>query len=354
MNSRERVIAAIEFKGPDRIPHRHRYIPSSFTTYPQLRELYAEYPSDFAGDDGKGPGKLSREYLVGGYVDEWDCEWTVAIEGQIGQVTGHPLAELGNLGKYRFPHAKDAPHWNTAKAIAANRGDKYVCLGWMTMFERMTDLCGYENLLTELILGNPDILKIRDCVVDHNIEVVKELLKLNPDGIYFADDWGTQISLQISPAMWREVFAPAYRRQFLPVKEAGKHVFFHTDGYTIDILPDLVDAGVDVFWADLTVNPIERLHDELGGKVCFEGLTDVQFILRNGSMEEIAMHGMDMMAALGSFDGGFIACHEIASDQPYENIRNILQTFNDYAEYPLSIKWNGDKTTCKSRGCVPV
>lgn len=30
---------------------------------------------------------------------------------------------------------------------------------------------------------------------------------------------------------------------------AGKHIFFHTDGATIDILADLVDAGVDVFWA---------------------------------------------------------------------------------------------------------
>ena len=328
MNSRERVIAAIEFKGPDRIPHRHAWLPSAFAAHERLPELYACFPSDFAGEDGQAPGALPIEYCVGTYTDEWQCLWTVMQQGAIGQVTGHPLANPDAFGGYTLPPAEDARGWDVARKTAANRGSRYLLLGWMTLFERMADLCGHENLLMELALGNPAMLQIRDRVVDHTIEVVRGLLALDPDGIYFADDWGTQTGLQISPSLWREFFLPAYRRQFAPVREAGKHVFFHTDGYTIEILPDLVEAGVNVFWADLTINPLDRLHRELGGKVCFQGLTDVQFILRNGTPEQVREHARELMTALGCFDGGFIACSEIGPDQPWENIEAVLTVFN--------------------------
>jgi len=125
------------------------------------------------------------------------------------------------------------------------------------------------------------------------------------------------------------------------VREAGKHVFFHTDGVTLPILPELVAAGVNVFWSDLVLNPLDDLRRELGGKVCFQTLTDVQFILNHGTPEEVRQHGRDMLAALGTFDGGVIACHEVAVDQPRENVEAIFAVFDEEGRYPLPVRWDG-------------
>jgi uroporphyrinogen-III decarboxylase len=240
-------------------------------------------------------------------------------------VTGHPLARLEDLDAYRLPTIEQV--CPNLAGWQVRTDDRYVCLGWMTLYEQMINLCGFEYLLEELISANPLVLVLRDRLVEHNIALTRALLALEPDGIYFADDWGTQLALMISPALWREVFLPAYRQQFAPVRATGKHVFFHTDGVTLEILPALVDAGVNVFWADLTLNPLADLRRELGGKVCFQALTDVQFLLPHGTPRQVRQHGRDILAALGTFNGGVIACSEVAPDQPRENVEAIFEAF---------------------------
>ena len=49
------------------------------------------------------------------------------------------------------------------------------------------------------------------------------------------------------------------------------------------------------------------------------------------------------MAALGSFNGGVIACHEVEPDQPWENIAAVLRTFKLEGHYPLRWEWNGTR-----------
>jgi uroporphyrinogen decarboxylase len=340
MTSRERVIAAIDFKGPDRIPQMFSALPSAYAFHKRLPELYSRYSSDFAGEDGMAPVIMPRELSVGKWVDEWHCTWNVLKEGCIGQVIVHPLADFDKLHDFEWPSPLAAPGLDDARRVAANRGTKYVRLGWMTFWERMIGLIGFENLLTELALGNPAIVEIRDRVIDNNIGVVQELLTLNPDGVYFSDDWGTQIAPMISPKLWRELFLPAYRRQFEPIKAAGKHIFMHSDGVILEILPDLVDAGVNVFWSDLQLNPLGELRRRLGGKACFQTLTDVQFLARNGTPEQIQQYVCNLFAALGSFDGGVIGCHEVAPDQPWENVVAMIETMHAEATYPLRVRWD--------------
>lgn len=336
MTSRERVIAAIEFKGPDRLPHRHCYLPATIKQYPDLGKLLKEFPSDFAGDDlpEASSYNASNLYKAGQWVDEWNCTWTVLKDGFLGQVTGHPLEDLDSLKEYCWPEACNSDI-SAAVKIVENRGERYVLLGELTLFERMVDLRGFENIMTDIAAGEPELLKIRDNVLKYNLDMIDRLLELKPDGIYMADDWGSQISLMINPSIWRELFLPAYRKMFQRIREAGKHVFFHTDGYTIDILPDLVDAGVNVFWADLTVNPLDILKSRLGGRVCFLGLTDVQFVMRWGTPADVERHGKELIKALAIFNGGFIACSELDPDQPWENIRTIIETFYRYGSYPI-------------------
>jgi uroporphyrinogen decarboxylase len=255
----------------------------------------------------------------------------------MGQVTGHPLGDIDRLNGYRWPKAADKDFSRYGKK-EFKHGDRYIMLdGGMTLFERMIDLRGFEEAMADIAEPGPAFYEIRDRIVDYNISIIDRLLEYGPDGIYLSDDWGSQISLMINPEHWRTLFLPCYIRMFERIRQAGKHVFFHTDGYTADILPDLVKAGADVFWADLTVNPLSLLKEELGGKVCFQGLTDVQFTMRWGTPAEVEAHGKALIKDLGDFNGGFIACSEADPDQPWENIKSIYETFHRFGAYPLII-----------------
>ena len=73
----------------------------------------------------------------------------------------------------------------------------------------------------------------------------------------------------------------------------------------------------------------------LAGKVCFQGLTDVQFVTVSGTPEEVKEYGRTLMRLFGSNNGGFIGCHEVATDQPWENVVAIHEVFNTENTYPL-------------------
>ena len=338
MTGKERVTAAIEFTGPDKVPHKHCFLPATLKSHPDLFELLRKYPSDFEGEDYDEEPDTDSWYETGQYTDEWGCIWTSVIAGILGQVTGHPLDEFEKLKEYKWPEAEDVD-LSLAKRDAQIRGDKYLVMthNGLTLWERLIDLRGFENIMLDVALQPPEFFEMRDRIVDYNLEIIDRLLELNPDGIYLSDDWGSQISLMINPSSWRELFLPCYKKMFERVRAAGKHVFYHTDGYTMEILPDLVKAGAQVFWVDLTVNPLQELKEQLGGKVCFQGLTDVQFIMRWGTPEQVERHGKELIKALADFNGGFIACSESDPDQPWENIKAIYETFNKYGKYPIEI-----------------
>ena len=117
MTSRERVTAAIEFSGPDRVPQMCCALPSAYTVHNRLPELYSRYPSDFAGQDGTAPAVLPKEYRVGQWTDEWHCTWNVLRPGQIGQVIVHPLANLDSVDDFEWPVPAESPGMEDARGV---------------------------------------------------------------------------------------------------------------------------------------------------------------------------------------------------------------------------------------------
>ena len=332
MTSRERVQAAVNFSGPDKIPFMHCYLPASFKIYDGLEELIQRYPSDIVGDGNIGLD--DPLYKKGEFFDHWNCLWTVLHDGLLGQVTGHPLSEDEAIEEYIWPVAANTDISQEVSAVR-NKEDKYARVGWITFFEQMINLRGFEKTMIDIIDETPAFFRIHEQILKYNMEMLDRLLMLDADCIAFADDWGSQLNLMISPAQWEKHFLPAYIEMFSKVRSAGKHVFFHTDGYTMPILPALVDAGVNIFWADMTVNPVEELAHKLGGKVCFQGLTDIQFLMLQETPEMVREYAKKLMRLFGDYNGGFIACSEIDPDQPWENVVAIIETFNECGAYPL-------------------
>lgn len=334
MTSRERVKAAVEFTGPDRIPHKHAYLPASFESFPGLIDLLKKFPSDFAGQDAQVPGGI--QYKAGQWTDEWNCIWTSKRDGMLGQVTGHPLETLDDLKYYSWPDTGNTDMSGYADWLKTQK-DRYIQLGSLNCFERMIALRGFENVMLDIAEGDPRLLEIRDRILKYNLDMIDRLVEFDIDAVGFADDWGSQISLLINPSAWRDVFLPVYKQMFERVRNTGKHVLFHSDGYTIEILPDIINAGASILWVDLTVNGLEEMGRKFGGKVCFQGLTDIQFTVRYCTVEDVEKHAKDLIRAFAVFNGGFISCSEIDPDQPWGNVVKILETFHKYSQYPISL-----------------
>ena len=76
-------------------------------------------------------------------------------------------------------------------------------------------------------------------------ELLEEWAKTEIDALMFMDDWGSQSSLLINPSLWREIFKPMYKDYIDIAKRYHKKAFMHSDGYILDILPDLAEMGLD-------------------------------------------------------------------------------------------------------------
>ena len=165
----------------------------------------------------------------------------------------------------------------------------------------------------------------------HMYPLVDRLLQLPVDGIYFGDDWGDQRGVIIGPERWREVFKPVYADLYGKVKKAGKFVLTHCCGSIIDIIPDVIEIGLDVLESVQPeargMNPYQ-LKDRFGAQLTFWGGLGSQSIIPHGSPEELRAEirklGRHMVK-----DGGYIlaGAKALQPETPTENAAAILEEF---------------------------
>jgi len=209
-----------------------------------------------------------------------------------------------------------------------NHSDKFILGGWINVFERMQFLRGTENLFIDLMMEEPEFFKLRDIVEDYYTAYLDLWLKTDVDGVIFADDWGTQRSLMISPESWRSLFKPVYQRLFSRAKQAGKFVFMHSDGYILDIYDEFIELGVDAINSQVWCMGLEKVAEKCNGRITNWGEICRQKILPNGTIDEVkeAIHQMKKYLWV---NGGLIGQFEAGHDMPLENIKVGLQNWND-------------------------
>jgi len=337
VNSRERVRRAIEFDGPDRVPVQHGVLPAAFFVHGQaLVDLLNEFHRDF----GHAFGIPDREsmygpYRAGRHTDEWGCVWENVQEGIHGICVGHPLEDWSNWSSYKLPDVMPQQHAdNVQRGLEAPAGHEHYVFGFGTnIFERMQWLRGYETLMYDLATRAKEAYILRDALVEWAVENARISAQTNVDGMTYSDDWGTQVALIVSPATWREFYKPAYAKMLQPGKSAGKHNHFHTDGFTWEIMHDLVEVGVDVLNVQHTIMDIRAIAREFGGRTAFRSDLDRQHILPHGTRQQIRDHVKEVIDCLGSYGGGLIGHGEIAPDVPLANVRAMLEAWREFGMY---------------------
>ncbi len=330
MTSRERVIRALRFESPDRVPRDLGYLPGvEMFRKNELEGVLRKYPPDFTGPIyryGRGKRTKGEAGIVGKYIDAWGCVWEVSQPGVAGEVKQPPLEDWAKLSTYRLPwellEEADLSQVNSSCA----KTDKFVKVGTETRpFERMQFLRGTENLFLDLAYGDWRIYKLRDMLHEFFIREVEMWAKTDVDGVSFMDDWGSQKALLISPGLWRSFFKPLYKDYCDILHKKGKFVFFHSDGNIEAIYSDLIEIGIDAINSQLFCMNIEELAHKYKGRVTFWGEIDRQYILPFGTVEEVKLAVRRVRRALDDGKGGLIAQCEWGVRDPRENIEAVFE-----------------------------
>jgi len=188
----------------------------------------------------------------------------------------------------------------------------------------------------ELLAGEPEKAHaFLDALVKLHLENLERFLGAvgsNIDVILFGDDLGMQTGPLISPAMYREFFKPRHAAMWKRAKElAPVKVMLHCCGGVRELLPDLIEAGLDA------INPVQitckgmdaaGLKRDFGRDLVFwGGGCDTRQILPNGTLDEVRAHVREQLAAWKG-GGGFVfqQVHNIMANVPPENIVAMFET----------------------------
>ncbi|MBN1533309.1 MAG: hypothetical protein JXA20_11645 [Spirochaetes bacterium] len=325
MNSRDRVIRAIKFLGPDRIP-TCKFNPLKGDILPililppagwQPPEGYFPYdiePEIISFGLWKPKEKLPknwrrtryRAYDIWGNL--WEVDGAVTYNGQV--IAGALEKGWDQLDRYTMPDSRDPFRYKMfgvyRKLLGAGR--YRMVIGRNFIFTLFHYIRGFEQAMMDLVEFPDKVDRLLDKFTDYFIGMVEMCGKRGVDGILFNDDHGTQQGLIIGRKLFQRFFMDRYKKVVDKTHEMGMHFILHSCGNIGGIVEDLVDMGIDALQLDSpNQTGIDFLADNFGGKIAFFNVVDIQTVFPKGSPKEIEEYARKMIKRLGSYNGGLVA-----------------------------------------------
>jgi uroporphyrinogen decarboxylase len=314
-----------------------------------LQRLHVDTRPVFCGDGARKPAYFREDRLRasracaedakpedGAFVDEWEVVRRAVPDGQYIVADGPFYGEVtaADLDRYDWPDADD-PHLADGMAERARRlhdGTDYaVVVGLPTGVVHQTQfLRGYDHWLMDSAL-NPELLtdlltRTTDIWIGRT-KLILEAVGDWADVVMFGDDIAMQRSSTLAPEQHRRLIRPHQSRMMRFVREHTRaRLLFHTCGDCYDLIPDLIEDGVQA------LNPVQvsagrlgdtaRLKREFGDRLCFWGAIDTQHVLPHGTPDEVRAEVRRRLDDLGGGVGGYVvsAVHNIQREVPPENI----------------------------------
>lgn len=175
----------------------------------------------------------------------------------------------------KFPEEAWAPFVEAANKI--NRKEQFVApFAAPGIFEKIHYLMGMEEAMIAFYEEPEAMHELVDFLADYEISAAKEVIDhLHPDALFHHDDWGSQISSFLSPDMFGEFIAPAYKKIYGFWKANGVElIVHHSDSYAANLVPHMIDCGIDIWQGVMSTNDVPALIKKYGGKISFHGGID--------------------------------------------------------------------------------
>jgi len=346
MTPKERILTAINHRQPDRVPvdfGAHHQVVADLRRYLGLADDVNLY--ELLGVDlrGVGPGikrqaspicyaDPTREVTADGlFIDLWGVGFRRAETptGEYIDIAYHPLDGLREMADIQSHTYMDPDDWDYSgiRAAAESQSEYAVWAHCRGTFEISWFIRGMDGFMMDLAAEPAKACGLMDRVQEPLKERLRRILEAGGDAIDMAeynDDVGIQSGLMMSPEMWRKYLKPRVAEMFDLIRSFGKRVRYHSCGGVRDIIPDLIDIGLEV------LNPFQplaagmepvALKRDFGKHLTFHGGIDMQELLPHATVQQVRDETKRLLDILNQ-DGGWIACssHNLQPDTPPENI----------------------------------
>ena len=382
MNHRERLLASLNHKEPDRVPldigatlitgiSRQAYIrlldylgmPAEEVPFFDIVQQLAAPSEAFLrrfdidvrnvspSSNGAWVLSVEREGEYTTFFDQWGIKWRMPIEGGFYyDMIGHPLGgeEIGlqEAANFNVPDIDNPSRYSAIRSDAQRIRDSGFGVVMSSVGAGVLELGGwlrgYENFYSDLLLNEEAARTYLDRVLEIKLHYWGRVLDTAGDLIDVvqeADDLGSQASMLISPQTYRRLIKPIHERLFGFIhSRTDAKVFLHSCGSFAEVLPDLIEVGVDI------LNPVQfraegmdavMLKREFGRDLVFwGGGVDTQRVLPRGSPKEVRDDVARQIEIL-SPGGGFVfnTVHNIQADVPPENLVAMFEAFASFSRY---------------------
>ncbi|MGA2586442.1 MAG: uroporphyrinogen decarboxylase family protein [Candidatus Aminicenantales bacterium] len=340
MTPLERWLAVFHRQKPDRLPMD--YWGTEETTRnmmkhlgcPTKREMLERLHVDFVVD-------AKSEYVgprLPPLTDAFGCRFRSVDygTGAYDECVHSPLADCSSVEDVESRYEWPDPDWWDYGALARQMEglEMYpVRGGGSEPFLIYKNLRGQERAFMDLI-ENPELVHYcLDRLFALAYENTRRIYERIPGRVtfsYVAEDMGGQTDLMFSIRHIREFLLPGMKRIIDLAHEAGVFVFHHNDGNCRRILPEMIEAGIDL------LNPVqwrcpgmerEGLKRDFGERILFHGAMDNQYTLPFGTVEEVREEVLENIRILGEGGGYILApCHNIQPLTPPENVVAMYKT----------------------------
>jgi uroporphyrinogen decarboxylase len=372
MTSRDRILAALAHRQPDRVPldlggtrnstmvlegYEHLRAHIGITASPKLIdrmmrvvEIDEEVLKVLAVDTrGVFPGAAIRGAAVDlgprRYRDMWGVERMQPEGSYYYDLASSPLA--GDIGipdilKYPWPDPDD-PSFTVGLADRVRwireHTEAAAVLALPSAFVHASQyLRGFEDWFCDFVVDPKRLEVLFDAILDITMAISRRQLQAvgsDVDVVLTSDDLGSQGALLVSREHYLKYIKPRQQRFFRQIKELTQaKVVFHSCGAVAAIIEDLIEMDVD------GLNPVQpqavgmtpaELKKKYRGRMAFWGGTDSQHIVPRGSVAEVKRMVEELIETMGE-GGGYVFsnCHNIQPDVP---LTNVLAMFEHAREY---------------------
>ncbi|HWQ52848.1 MAG TPA: uroporphyrinogen decarboxylase family protein [Bryobacteraceae bacterium] len=352
MTPRERWLAAVSGKTPDRVPCD--YWGTGEVTGRLLRDLCCRSERELWQKlevdkciflAPRHPRATEDTWHIPSLFSVWGIPTALVPYmdglGAYEEAVDPPLADAQTTADIERHPWPDPADWDTGTLRAE-------CLEWQgypivgASYEPFYLYCrlrGMEQALEDLALGSPIADALMERIYDIHAGISRRALEAAGgliDFIYVAEDLGTQASLLMSPKTFRRYIKPWLARMIDLAHSYGARAFHHDDGAIRALLPDLIEIGIDV------LNPIqwrcrgmdrESLARDFGSAVTFHGAMDNQHTLPFGSPEDVRKEVADNIAFFRGTRGYICSpCHNLQANTPTANIVALYSAVREFGQ----------------------
>ncbi|MBS3787167.1 hypothetical protein KGY79_03090 [Candidatus Bipolaricaulota bacterium] len=363
MNSKERVLATLKHKEPDRVPLA--LCGSAYGVVDELwDDLQAELGISCKIQPFRGRHGHSVNYIDDRVLRELDIDtrhvWLgstdlISPKGGVGTDAfgvkwkrtessvypyDYPLsdADKDDIKSYSMP---DVESLIRPKKLENRLNeldcDQYALIARAPvsygLYEKASQLRGPELLFKDLMINEEFVEILLSKLFDFYLQIHKRYMEIVGERIDIfelpGDDYADNQGLLFSPQVFRKYFFERWKKLVSIIKQASPQtkVLFHSDGYTPPLLDLLLDIGIDIHHPlePLPKLDVEKVSRSYSDKLVFLGGIDVKSLSKSFD-EGLRGEILDFANKLAK-SGGFIMgpTNHIQSDVPAKNIIKAFQ-----------------------------